>query len=100
MDSEVVLRVLREANAEILNDGEFGELNADLDLVRTVKFKINGHSMSITWFKNMSTLQCPSGVSVMFTDMEYAGTWPNNFKKNIQFRAEGSCVAFIGIERY
>ena len=46
------------------------------------------------------TLTTDGGLDVIFDDVEYSGTWPNQFKSNLQFKARGVVVAVLGIEKY
>lgn len=100
MNSEQLIKVLASAGVELMGLDDFGELNEDLGLNRDLGFSHNGEEFNIEWFANMMTLSHKSGINVMFDKVEHSGTWPNHFKRNLQFKANGNVVAVIGIEPY
>ena len=100
MKSEKLLELIKQAKIEIINEHDFGQLNDDLNLNRELKFKINDKEFSILWFKNLMTLKTECGLEVMFKHIVHSSTWPNRYKRNLQFYIDCDCVAVIGLELY
>jgi len=100
MEREELLRVLNSAKIDVINGDKLGTTNDDGLFIRRVGFGFNGSTYSILWFKNLMTLTTGSGLDVIFDDIEYSGTWPNRFLRNLQFLAGGNVVAVLGIEEY
>ena len=101
MKCEELVSVLKSAGVEVLNEDEFGRLDEDLNLVRDLRFCVDDSEYSIVWFNNMMTLHTwNSTQQTMFTRIEHSGTWPNNFKRNLQMYYKDDCVCVIGLERY
>lgn len=100
MEAHNLIKVLKAANATLLNEETFGELDGEANLVRNIDFNIAHKHFNILWFKKLMRLSSQCGMSIMFDNVEYSGTWPNNFKKNLQFYRNGDTIAVIGIERY
>ena len=101
MKCEELMGVLNQSGVEILNQDEFGTLDDDLNLVRKLRFFTGGTEYTIVWFHNMMTLHTwKSTQQTMFTRIEHSGTWPNNFKRNLQMYYDKHCVCVIGLEKY
>lgn len=95
-----LLKVLKSAKVEVLNEDTFGELNKDYHLNRDVYFMLGGHKYKINWYCNLCTLTTPCGVDILFTKVEHSGTWPNHYKRNLQFKYGIDTVCIIGVEKY
>ena len=100
MNSEDLVKVLKSSGVEIIDEHKFCQLSDDNHFIRDIKFIHNNQEFYITWYKNQMTLSHGCGIDVMFETVEYSGTWPNGFKKNLQFRARDQVVAVIGLEKY
>lgn len=100
MESEDLLDTLKQSGVSLINADFFCTLDKNSDLIRVVEFEHDCQFFSILWFKNMMTLNCPSGIKVMFDEIEHSGTWPNEFKRNLQFKVKGNVVAVLGLEKY
>lgn len=98
MNSEDLIKVIKSAKLEILNESDFCELDNTRDLIRDLKFKIKGDKYFITWFKNTMTLETEQGLQVMFNKVTHSSTWPNRYKRNLQFYNGDGVCAVIGLE--
>ena len=100
MEMTVLLSTLKSAGADITPGDKFGELNDKHEFNRNLGFTIAGGCYVINWYTNLMTLKCIGGLSVMFDKVEHSSTWPNEYKRNLQFYYNGNCVAVIGLELY
>ena len=100
MKSERLIEVLKDSGVTLLNEHQFCKLDASLGLVRNIDFTVDGDSVySIIWFKNMLTLTTSCGLEVMADKVRHSGTWPNNYRTNLQFYNYGKTIAVIGIKK-
>lgn len=71
---------------------------------RECEFHVRGVRYEIRWFINTCYLKIAEA-EICFDQLAVSGTWPNNFKTNLQFYRdrygdEPSVVAIIPIEEY
>lgn len=100
MKSEELIKTINSAGLKILNEHEFCELEHNNHFNRKLFFMVDDNEYCIEWFSNLMTLTSPCGMEVKYTNVEHSGTWPNRFKRNLQFYYGKDCVAIIGIEKY
>lgn len=101
MKCEELVSVLKMSEVEILNEREFGEIDDNLKLIRNLHFKVEGVEYYINWFHNMMKIYTVGTTGfTIFTRIEHSGTWPNNFKRNLQMYYGEHCVCVIGLEEY
>jgi len=63
---------------------------------RWFSFSVNENSYKICWYHNLITLYLNSDCLLIFNYVIYSGTWPNEYKWNLQFYIEESkCPVFI-----
>ena len=74
-------------------DGEFD---------RDIRFTVirNEKSYKISWWSNIAYLYIGDSFQLPFDGLEVSGTWPNNFKTNLQLEYCGNKCAIIGLEEY
>ncbi|MGX8177468.1 hypothetical protein ACWS7L_08230 [Exiguobacterium artemiae] len=82
---------------EWINTNDFG-------FSRECEFHVRGARYEVRWYSNTCYLKIGEA-EICFDQLEVAGTWPNNFKTNLQFYQkrydeEPSIVAIIPIEEY
>lgn len=101
MKCEELVSVLKQAGVEILNEIEFGKLDDSYNLIRNLHFKVGRVEYYINWFHNLMKIYTVGTTSfTVFTQIEHSGTWPNNFKRNLQMYYNNDCVCVIGLEKY
>jgi len=100
MNSEDLLKVIKSAKLDILNECDFCELDDTQDLIRDLKFKVKDDEYFITWFKNTMTLETKQGLQVFFNKVTHSNTYPNRHKRNLQFYNNDGVCAVIGLELY
>lgn len=101
MECEELVEVLKSAGVEILNEDKFGELDNKYNLIRNLNFKVGDVEYYINWFHNLMKLYTVGTTGfTIFTRIEHSGTWPNNFKRNLQMYYGEHCVCVIGLEKY
>lgn len=102
MKIEELIKILNDAGVQILNLDTFGRLKeGTCHIERNIHFKVGDTEYYIEWFCNQMTLFTVGNTSqIMFHTIEHSGTWPNHFKRNLQFRYGEHCVGCIGLERY
>lgn len=71
---------------------------------RECEFHVRGARYEVRWFTNTCYLKIGEA-EICFDQIKVTGTWPNNFKTNLQFyqdryNDEPSVVAIIPIEEY
>jgi hypothetical protein len=66
---------------------------------RIVRFEIHDVEYEITLFANECYLWC-GGLQIPFYCCEVSSTWPNGFKRNLQFYYDGEVCAVIPLEEY
>jgi hypothetical protein len=94
---EDLIKVLTHKNIKILPESELPEEDY---FNRNIDFEIEGSIYSIEWWGNICYLHC-QGLKMPFTNVEQLGTWPNNYKVNLQFYyTNKDTCAVIGIEKY
>ena len=101
MKCEELVSVLKSSGVEVLNEDKFGQLDDNLNLIRDIHFKVGEVEYYINWFHNLMKLYTVGTTGfTIFTRIEHPGTWPNNFKRNLQMYYKDDCVCVIGLERY
>lgn len=80
-------------NVAWINVGEYG-------FSRTLQFTVRGREYIVYWSWNESTLEINGEVEVRFNSVKKSGTWPNEFKTNLQFSLNGVITAIIPVEAY
>lgn len=94
---EELQKVLTHKNIKILLERELPE---GTYFNRWIDFEIEENLYSIEWYSNLCTL-ISQGLSITFTQVTQSGTWPNNYKLNLQFNYNNNdTCAVIGIEKY
>jgi hypothetical protein len=66
---------------------------------RQYKFVVRGVEYIIECWANMGYLLCGE-LKIPFHTFEFNGTWPNNFKNNLQFHYFGKVCAILPVEEY
>ena len=59
-----------------------------------------GATYNIEWWSNISYLLLPNDMVIPFSSVEVSGTWPNEYKNNLQFYHNGEICAILPIEHY
>ena len=66
---------------------------------RVYTFTVRGVKYTVECWSNLCYLNCGE-LAVVFDHFEFSGTWPNSFKKNLQFYFNGKTVAILPVEEY
>lgn len=66
---------------------------------RVYAFMVRGAKYAIECWANLCYLNCGE-LAVVFDHFEFSGTWPNSFKKNLQFYFNGKTIAILPVEEY
>jgi|SRR5690606_1803407 len=67
---------------------------------RTLMFTANKKTYTIRWSWNESELYFDKDSLLHFDTCKVSGTYPNNYKTNLQFYLNGRIVAVIPLEKY
>lgn len=67
---------------------------------RTLSFTIRDRKYKIVWMWNYSELFFEDNSMVLFDKCFVSGTWPNQYKTNLQFYLDKRPIAIIPIEEY
>ena len=97
---EQLVALLKQSGADINNEADFGQLDDKLNFNRNIMFSIAGGCYVINWYSNLMTMKCIGGLNIMFDTVVHSSTWPNEYKRNLQFYYNKNCVAVIGLELY
>jgi hypothetical protein len=98
---ERLIKVLDKAFELKLIDGLSYNTKKD-EFDRDIDFTIIrcGTGYKISWWSNVAYLYVGDSFQLPFDDLEVSGTWPNNFKTNLQFEYNKNKCAIIGLEGY
>lgn len=103
MESLTLLNTIKKSGAKILNEVEFLQLNASMNLVRDLHFCVADKNYKITWYANISILCVDDNTEVMFTGVLASNTWPvmegKKSKMQLQFKNEKDIVCILITER-
>ncbi|GAA0348210.1 hypothetical protein GCM10008931_44370 [Oceanobacillus oncorhynchi subsp. oncorhynchi] len=78
--------------AEWIDSDDYGYSNR-------LEFIVKNKSYIIVWYWNESKLYFQNGL-FCFDKVEVSGTWPNDYKNNLQFYLNGRVVGVIPLEEY
>jgi hypothetical protein len=66
---------------------------------RVYAFTVRGVKYTVECWANICYLKCGE-LTVVFDSFNFSGTWPNSFKKNLQFYSNGKTIAILPVEEY
>ena len=66
---------------------------------RAYDFTVRGVKYTVECWANICYLNCGE-LSIVFDNFEFSGTWPNSFKKNLQFYFNKKTIAILPVEEY
>ena len=66
---------------------------------RVYAFTVRGVKYVIECWANLCYLKCGE-LEIVFDSFNFSGTWPNGFKRNLQFYFNGKTIAILPVEEY
>jgi hypothetical protein len=99
MSESIILEKLQKKLNSVCSYNIITDLKNDEEMFRLFSFKINGKDYLIEWWCNVCYLKFDD-IQVPFDDIEFSGTWPNEFKTNLQLYYNGVTSFVLGITKY
>lgn len=96
MDSHDKILKIFKSRSDLL------EIKEEQEIWREINFRslLNGTDYKITWYCNISYLSDREGLTIPFDQLSITGTWPNQYKNNLQLYYKGNVCCILPLEEY